>query len=307
MKKAVLFAVLLVSQAAGAQQRLGTTGQPLPRTIYLSKDAQAEGPEVFVSGGIVTTLRFATPCDPSRTKLLGWEGRFEPLLVGGKSVVLVPLQGIPAGERAMLLVTLADGTALPFTVTVDKTMVDWQVDVLPNPETPDAVRRAFEETSAENKVLRADNRRQRDEGTSVDHALAALLANNEVSMTPLKEQDKWLLKEEGLEVEISILVPRKQVAKSKAAVVFTVTNKDRVKPWKLQEARLSTLTSGEPKPFALRSFPESILPGSTGRIAVVTDLTAFDANPESDKLVLEIFRDGGRRQGYVVLAPQGLR
>jgi hypothetical protein len=207
----------------------------------------------------------------------------------------------------MLLVTLVDGTALPFTVTADKSMVDWQVNVLPNPESPDAVRRAFEEKSAENERLRAENRRQRDEETSIDHALAALLANNEVSMTPLKEQDKWLLKEEGLEVEISILVPRRQVAKRKAAVVFTVTNKDRVKPWKLQEARLSMLNSGEPQPFALRSFPESIHPGDTGRVAIVTDLNSFDSNPDSDKLVLEIFRDGGRRQGYVVLAPQNLR
>lgn len=132
MKKAALIALVTVSTEAEPQPRLGPTGLLLPRTVYLSKNAQADVPEVFVTGGMTTTLRFETPCDPNRTSLLGWEGRFEPLLVGGRSVVIVPRPGLPAGERAMLLVTLTDGTELPFTLTADASRLDWQVNVHPN-------------------------------------------------------------------------------------------------------------------------------------------------------------------------------
>jgi hypothetical protein len=74
----------------------------------------------------------------------------------------------------------------------------------------------------------------------------------------------------------------------------------------LQEARLSTFTTWQPKPFALRTTPSSIPPGKAGHIAIVTDLTSFDPTKDGDKLVLELFRNGGLRQAYVELLPANL-
>jgi hypothetical protein len=221
--------------------------------------------------------------------------------MGGKSVVLVPLQDLAAEDRLMLLVTLADGTEIPFTVASSSTQVDSQVNVYPDPEAPEAVREALEEQRQEARSLRVENRRYREEETSVDHALAALLANNELRMTPFKEDHKWLLREEGIEVEISVLVPKGKVATSKAAVVFKITNKDPAKPWKLQDARLTTWTTRESRPLALRLNPSVIPPGQMGRIAVVTDLSSVDVDKDGSRLVLELFRDGGLRQAYVEL------
>jgi uncharacterized protein (TIGR02268 family) len=266
-------------------------------------------PELFVAGGVVSTLRFELDCDPSRTKLLGWEGRFEPLLVGGKSVVIVPLKDLAPDDRFMLLVTLMDGTSLPFTVTASRGAVDGQVNVFPDPDSSEAVRTELKEKRKENAALRDENRRQREEATSVDHALAALLLNGQIEMTPFTEGEKWVLHGDGLEVEIFIYVPkkaRKKVARTKAGVVFTVTNKDPTRPWELQEAQLSMFTTREPKPFALRQTPSSIAPGKTGRIAIVTDLASINPARDGDNLVLELFRNGGRRDAWVELIPSQL-
>jgi uncharacterized protein (TIGR02268 family) len=311
IQKVVLVALLMVSaRTAAAHGHFALDAErPRPRTLYLSKDPKHEVPEVFVAGGRVSTLRFATECDPGLTKILGWEGRFEPLLVGGRSVVIVPLKDLDPGDRFMLLVTLMDGTSLPFTVTAREGDVDGQVNVFPDPEVPEAVHTALEEKREENKALRAENHRQREEGISVDHALAALLANGKVEMTPFTEGEKWVLRGEGIEVEILVFIPKKtrrKVAKTKAGVVFKVTNKDPVRPWELQEARLSTLPGGQPKPFALRETSPSIAPGETGRIAIVTDLASFDPARDGDKLALELFRSGGLRQAYVELIPAHL-
>ncbi|HEX8825949.1 MAG TPA: DUF2381 family protein [Archangium sp.] len=297
MRKAALVALVVVSTHAGAQQQPCLMELPRPRRFYLPKDARAVVPEVFVAGGVVTTLRFDSPCDPSRTKLLGaWEGRFEPLLAGGRSVVIVPLRDLAPEDRFQLLVTLADGTEVPFTLTASKTFVDRQVNVFPNPESPEALRSALEDAHQENKALREENHRRESEETSTNHSLAGLLASGERSMTPFKQTQKWALDDEGLKGDIMLLE-----GSERSAVLFQLTNLDPKKPWKLQEARLSALTTGEPRPFALRMSPTELPPGKAGRIAIVTNQSFFDTPTGQDKLVLEIFRDGGLQQAYIVL------
>jgi hypothetical protein len=135
----------------------------------------------------------------------------------------------------------------------------------------------------------------------VDHALAALLANNELSLTPFRVNEKNFLREEGVEIIVSLLLPKEKGSKRKVAVIFTVTNHHPEKPWELMEARLAALNSQAAYPFALRVFPESIAPGQTGRVVIVTDLSSFDPTKDGDELAFEIFRDGGRQQGCLVL------
>ncbi|WP_373691598.1 DUF2381 family protein [Hyalangium versicolor] len=86
---------------------MGQNGESRVRNLYLSDDPRDEAPRVNVGGCVATVLRFEQAVDPVRTKMLGWEGWFEPLLVGGKSVVLVPLQKIAPEDRFLLRVALA--------------------------------------------------------------------------------------------------------------------------------------------------------------------------------------------------------
>ncbi|MFP2905661.1 DUF2381 family protein [Pyxidicoccus sp. 3LFB2] len=295
--RSILSLVLFLSCASAlAGEPPGALRQPVLRNIFLAKNPEAEVPKVFVAAGVVTSLRFDTPCDPRQTQLLGWEGRFEPLVVNGKSVVLVPLQALAPDDRFLLVVTLASGATLPFTLVAAEDKVDGQVNVFPNQDSPEAVRVALEEHREENKTLRAENRRCRDEESSVDHALAALLASNQLALTPFKQIQKWMHGDETIAGEVTVLD-----SPGRAAVVFTLTNLSRKRPWKLREARLSSVATSEERPFALRMYPSSIAPGETGRIAIITDKASFASKEGADPLVFEIFRDGGLREGYVVV------
>lgn len=216
-------------------------------------------------------------------------------------MVIVPVRGLAPDDRFLLLVTLADGTSLPFTVTAGKDAVDGQVDVFPDPQSPEAMRAELQAKQVENGVLRAENRRYRQEEVSAEHALATLLANNQAVLTPFQVEEKWRPGAPDIEGEISILLPRGRVVRGLAAVVFEITNLAPERPWRLQEARLMNAVTLEKKPFALRMSAAAIAPGETGRIAVILDLPPLKSIKTGDMLVLEIFRDGGLRQGYVEL------
>jgi hypothetical protein len=101
--------LFLVASVAAAGER-----EPRVRNVYLRDDPKDEAKRVYVTGEVVTVLRFQQPCDP---KMLGWEGRFEPVECVGKRVFVEPLQDLEPEDRFRLWVTLADGTELPFTVT----------------------------------------------------------------------------------------------------------------------------------------------------------------------------------------------
>lgn len=286
-----------MASAAVAEDR-----EPRVRNLYLSEDPRDVTPRIHVGDRIATVLRFEQDVDPERTKLLGWEGWFEPVLAGGRSVVVVPRQKIPPEDSFLLLVALADRTELPFIVTArERERVDQQVNVFPDRESSDAVRSRLSDAHLRERVLREENERYRKEETSVDHALAQLLANGDLKFTPFTPDRKWVLECEGAEVSVQVLTSK---IVPKAAVLFTVTNESLSEPWKLREARLSTVATLEARPFALRMERPEIAPGASGRIAVVADLSAFESQKGPEQLVLELFRSDGMQQVQVVLAHQ---
>lgn len=307
-KTVLLLALLAVSTAAGAHSGpLPTTFSSVHRSLFLSNAPTSKVPELYVAGRVVTVLRFPRPCDRDRTKMLGWEGRFEPVECAGKRVLIEPVKELKPEDRVLLVVTLADGTEWPFIVTAHKTRRDMQVDVYPDPESPEALQVTLEEQRKENKRLRARVLHQRGEIAwrsevihSEDHALAMLLARGKVSLTGFKELDKRLLREEGTEILVSTLVTREKLANRKVALVFQVTNTAPGTPWELQSAQASVLDTGESLPFVAQGWPARIEPGQTGRVALVADLSSFDPIKDGDKVVFELFRNGGRQQGYIV-------
>ncbi len=287
--------LVLVSSVAVAKGR-----EPVERSIVLSDHPRLEAPNVYVAGGIATVLRFEQDCDPARTKMLGWEGRFEPLLCGGRSVVVVPLQDLKPEDRLLLLVTLVDGTELPFTLATRKQTVsdregDQQVNVFRDREAPHAVLASLYDALGRERVLREEVERLRGED-SVDHALASLLLKGAVRMTPFRPRRSWSFKGDGVNMDVQTFL-----SKDKSAVVFRIMNQDSDESWKLQEARLLNPRTGQTRSFALRMEQDAIAPGSSGGIAVIADRSAFTAEDETDQLVLQLFRSDGLQQAYVVL------
>ena len=86
------------------------------RTLKVSEHPGYSTPDIHVAGQVATVLRFEQEVDPAKTRLLGWEGRFRPLLVGSQMVVLEPIRDLDIEEALPLLVTLVDGTELPFLI-----------------------------------------------------------------------------------------------------------------------------------------------------------------------------------------------
>lgn len=257
------------------------------RTLKLSAHPSQSTETIYVSGQVATVLRFERDVDPARTNLLAWEGRFEPLLVGSKKVVVEPLRDLNLDEVVPLLVTLVDGTEIAFLVRPPSReswgWTDHQVNVFQDHDSYNAVLSSLYDSLKKERDLSEQVQRFKKEENSVDHALATLLANGEVKKTPFL---------------------RKRFFRSDAVVIH-LKNTYYGDDWKFDGASLTRdFTSFTARPFALRLDRATIAPGQSGKIAVVVDKSAFEAkNGELVDLVLQIFRGDGLLQVAVTLDP----
>ncbi|HZH13284.1 MAG TPA: DUF2381 family protein [Archangium sp.] len=110
IQKAVLLACLAGVTTAGAHPK------PIPRkysavhrALFLSNDPASKVPELYVAGQVVTTLRFEQPCNRERTKMMGWEGRFEPVECVGKKVLIERQQSMQSRQVNRCLLSFGDG------------------------------------------------------------------------------------------------------------------------------------------------------------------------------------------------------
>lgn len=304
MHKLLLFRspLLLVLVASVAVAAVAKVREPIERTLILAEHPRADAHKVYVGGRISTVLRFEKPCDPERTKLLAWEGRFERLICSGKSVVLYPLNDLTPEDRFMLLVTLTDGTEIPFTVTAHRQSygdreIDQQVNVFADREGYDAVLSSLYRALKSERELREENERYRKEENSIDHAHATLLANGAEKQAPFRLKKTIVLKDADMAVTINLFS-----GKGKAAAVVQLNNRNSDGPWRFGEARLtSDSTSRTMKPFALRMNQTEIVPGASGTLAVVVDQSSFASQQGLVDLTLEIFRNDGLQQVVVLL------
>jgi uncharacterized protein (TIGR02268 family) len=297
LSRSVLLAVL-VSSAAIAR---GPYDKIVIRTENISDHPANPTSSVYVSGQVATVLRFEKDVDPTKTKLLGWEGRFEPLVVGDKTVVIVPIRDLNRDEAAPLLITLVDGSEIPFIVK-PQSFEEWgwtdhQVNVFKNPDSYNAVLASLNDSLKRERKLREENERLKQEETSVDHALAALLVKGEVKKTRFRSEQVAVLKDGDMDIRVETFS-----GQGKAAVVVRLTNIYSDDPWRFRDARLiADLTSYSSLPFSLRMDRAEIAPGQSGTIAVVVDQSAFESKAGLRDLALEIFRQDGLRQVIVNL------
>ncbi len=268
------------------------------RTLTVSPHPGDATNNVYVSGRVATVLRFEQDVDPANTRLLGWEGRFEPLLVGSKKVVIEPLRDLGRDEGVPLLVTLADGTALPFLVRPpwSKRDGDWtpwtdhQVNVFMSTESYEHIRSSLDDSIKRERKLSEDIERLKKEENSVDHAYATLLLNGQVMKTPFRRKRYWLSKNEDMDIKVELFE-----GPGKAAVVVHLTNTDYGDLWAFERATLTRdFTGYTARPFALRMERAELARGQSGKIAVVADRSAFESKDGGlEDLALQIFRGDG--------------
>ncbi|NMO21224.1 DUF2381 family protein [Pyxidicoccus fallax] len=293
--RAVLF-LCLVAAVASARGREGAH----VRTLLLSQHPDDATHRLHVKGQVVTVLRFEQPCDPARTRLLGWEGRFEPVGVVGRWVLLQPLRDLAEDEAVPLLVTLADGTEVPFLLRpVMEGWPDQQVNVFKDRESHGAMASALREALEEKQVLAEQLERYRKEESSEDHALAALLASGAVKQTPFKVA--YRLADRDAESDVEAIFYR---GRGKAAVVLKVRHLHSEQAWSMKKVRLMTESTGMDRSVAFRSTDSSLAPGESGVVAIVADRSAFVEEGKLTNLVLEVYRHDGVRQAVIPLAHQ---
>lgn len=286
----------LVASAALAGDKLAV------RPVLLSEHPDDATHRVYVKGQVVTTLRFEKPVDSNKTKMIGWEGRLEPLAVVRNKVILEPVHDLNDDEGIPLAVTLMDGTEVPFLLRPpgrkEGAWTDQQVDVFENRESYAAMHAALQAALQKNEALTEENQRYRKEETSEDHALAALLASGAVAQTPFTMADRFSGKDDDAEIDATVFQ-----GKGKVAVVFKIKNLASEQSWSLKSARLLTKESGHERAVAVRATAREIIPGGSGVIALVADDSAFIEDGALTSLFLEIYRHDGLRQAFVQLEP----
>jgi hypothetical protein len=295
-RSAAVLSVLVATAAfaSGAEQA------PV-RTVLLSEHPSDSTDHVYVRGQVVTVLRFEQPVDPAGTKMVAWEGRLEPVGVVGNKVVLEPLRDLARDEGIPLVVTLKDGTEIPFLLRPPKDAGWWttdqQVNVFKNRESFAAMSSALTDALKKQQALVEENERFKKEENSVDHALATLLVQGQVAKTPFIRTRKAVLKNEDMDIIVEVFA-----GPGKAAAVVHLTNTYHSEPWRFGDALLTAeLAAFTTRPFGLRKDRDEIASGQSGKIAVVVDQSAFTSKEGLVDLVLEIFREDGRQQVVVKL------
>ncbi|RKH50694.1 DUF2381 family protein [Corallococcus sp. AB049A] len=272
------------------------------RTLKVPAHPAQEASSIYVSWQVVTALRFEAEVDPARTKFLGWDGRFEAPLIGGKKVILEPLRELDSGEALPLLVTLVDGTEFTFLVRAKRQerwgWVDYQVNVFKDPDSYNAVLSSLYDSLSRERKLSEENERFKKEENSVDHAYATLLANGQVKKTPFRRAKFWRSKNEDMDMVVEVFS-----GPEKAAAVIHLTNTLHGHSWRFDGAYLTRdFSSDTARPFALRMNRSVLVSGQSGRIAVVVDKSAFeDKDGQLTDLALQIFRDDGLLQVFVAM------
>ena len=298
LPQSILFVALVASAALARDGR----DEPSVRRILLTEHPDDATHRVYVKGQVVTTLRFEKPVDPNKTRMIGWEGRLEPLAVVRNKVVLEPIHDLSDDEGIPLVVTLSNGQEVPFLLRPSDTQgwsfMDQQVDVFENRESYAAMHAALMVALKKNDTLTDENQRYRKEETSQDHALAALLASGAIEQTPFRLADRFAGKDAAVDVDIKIYG-----GKGKAAVVFKIKNLDSKQPWSMQKAELLTKATYHDRAVAVRATVREILPGDSGVVALVADGGAFVEEGKPTSLILHIYRHDGLRQSMVELDP----
>lgn len=298
--RSFLLLALLATSGARARDRCD---EPLVRPIMLSEHPASGPHSVYVKGRIVTTLRFEQPVDPSRTKLMGWEGRFAPLAVVRDKVILEPLRDLHQDDGIPLVVTLVDGTEIPFLVKPPwrkeeggwAPILDQQVDVFKDRESHASMYAALKDAIRKNEALTTENERYRDEENSIDHAYATLLANGQEKKTPFRFVAASRPKDPDMDMVVKVYS-----GPGKAAALITLTNTGYGDTWELAGASLTRdLTNSTKRPFALRMTRAAIVPGQSGTLAVVADRSAFEHEGQLVDLALQVYRADGNLQVMV--------
>lgn len=289
----VLFPLVASAQAPGAPasapdltfERIrllneGEMDKPyLTRHILLRQWPTARVEEIYVAGGRSTIVHLPFALHTRGTVVgSGGEGRFE-VLKGDRKAVITPTRALAKAERFPMVVTLADGTVIPLTLTSasEHARTDVEVQISREPERPDELR--VQLVSLTEKALNLEARlgQALKEQESEDYALADLFAGGHAGLAAfVQAKDRSFVDGARRKIRVDTYAssPDAPRAANQVVAMFAVPNTG-TEPLEFSAARgLSSM--GEYVFAAFRMQPRVIPPGETGQIAVVLDRASFE-------------------------------
>jgi len=249
------------------------------RYVSIRQEPTDRVPPVYVAGGVTTIIRLPYKLHTRGTGIGGGgEGRFE-LVRGDRKVFVTPTRELAKGERFPLLVTLADGTVIPLSLTSppEKLSADGEVQITKEPEKPDELRARLVVMTEKAMSFEARLFRALEEQRSAEHLLAGLLAGGNTALTSLiRVKDRHFVDGAGRSVLLETYAssPEAPRVARQVAAHFVVTNTG-AEPVEFTSARALSSPGLEPVPAAFRTQPRVIPPGEDGFIAVVFDREAL--------------------------------
>ncbi|AKQ69950.1 hypothetical protein A176_006862 [Myxococcus hansupus] len=267
MPRLVAILSLLLGFAAPAQS-LPAVRERIERRVVLSGDSSAQVPEVRIAAGAATLLRFDALLQRDAIEVEGRE-RFHLVEVGERILVLEPAMDLGPGERLMLRVRYADDAAPAqgvFALVSHASEVDARVNVFRKRDSVEVLRAELADVraqlTAQEVELRALQARCQASGPA-----GLVMAGSLRAEGVRGGRIKW---ETTLKSDGSLDCVRGEALHSASwsVVSFFVRNKGPA-PWKASTAKLRSLARGERvEVVAVRTQPQVIAPGETGRIII---------------------------------------
>jgi uncharacterized protein (TIGR02268 family) len=278
---------------AAAQPKPAPKRKLLRRQLAITDATINTVPEIFVAGGVPTTLSFRQPINEKSIVLADSADVFLPVRSTSTSIQLIPKMDVPDGSPTTLTVSLADGTVLPFMLGSVPQEADVQLDIDVTLE-----KKASGDSPQALKSAIGQLRAQLDECTATSDAaglskLAALILREDTGKPqPFERHDVHKLDKQS-----RLLVEVKQAYRlfGHTYVLLTVENRDPSKSWVLDRPEVSLLgdgTTNDLKVAAFSSDTATLNPDETQKLVV-----AFPTPPQgvNQRFTLSLFEKNGNR------------
>ena len=297
---AALLLLITGGSALSAEPKAQLRRELRRRTLTIDDQALGSLPELHVAGGSATILTFEIPVRDHGAIITDTRGLFHPPTQTDKTVILVPKADL--AQPAALNVTLSDGTVLSFKLVSIPKEADVQVDVVlalkdrATPGSVQALKTTIEQLRGELDECQASS------ATAGASKIAALFLGQNLDEPQVFDRHEL----RGRDKQRRLLVEGRWVYRlvGLTYMVFTVENRDPVKPWALDRAEVKVAGTGEAtdlRILAAASEDAVVAPGQATKVVVAFKTPPLSGSHKYTVTLLE--KGGGRRVVLEGLTP----
>jgi uncharacterized protein (TIGR02268 family) len=262
------------------------------RTLTIDDQALGSLPELHVAGGSATILTFEIPVRDNGAIITDTRGLFHPPTQTDKTVILVPKADL--AQPAALNVTLSDGTVLSFKLVSVPKEADVQVDVVlalqsrAAPGSVQGLKTTIEQLRGELDECQASS------ATAGAAKIASLFLGQSLDEPQVFDRHEF----RGRDKQDRLLVEGRWIYRlvGLTYMLFTVENRDPVKPWSLDRAEVKVSGSGETQDVRVLAASAEDAPVAPGQATKIVVAFKTPAKSTSHRYTVTFVEKGGGRR-----------